>query len=253
MLSVARPLSKLRFVVGPDFQGESQLTRVRKAVSRSKAGVQGKVADVATGKSLHAESLNELAAFRIILACARVDLCQEQPCVLEFHYAGQRHRYTPDVLLAWGTYRELVEIKDDADAELPENQERFVAVKEALAGHGYEFRVWRKSEILAEPRISNSVLVLRYRAVCPSTLERERIRRTLAEHQKLTISALARISGASIQSTLRLVLDGTLHINWWEQLTRTSQISSFPIGQQTWPCPPSLLSRALGMSHEAVF
>jgi hypothetical protein len=196
------------------------------------------VADVAAGKSLHAESLNELAAFRVIIACARVDLCQEQPCVLEFHYASQRHRYTPDALLGWGTYRELVEIKDDADAELPENRERFAAIKEALVEHGYEFRVWRKSEILAEPRMSNAVLALRYRTVYPSSLERERIRRALIEHQNLTVNALTEISGVPIQSALHLVLDGTLHIDWWERLTLTSRISSFPIGQQKWPCPP---------------
>lgn len=142
-----------------------------------------------------------------------------------------------------------MEIKEDADAELPTNQERFAAIKGVLADHGYEFRVWRKSEILAEPRMSNAALILRYRTVCPSSLEREKIRRVVREHQSLPISALTKFSGASLQSVLRLVLDGTIHINWWQTLTRDSLVSSSPIGQQTWPCRPF----PLGMSSQAVF
>ena len=38
--------------------------------------------------------------------------------VLEYHHDGAKHRYTPDILVAWGTYREVVEIKEDAEAEL---------------------------------------------------------------------------------------------------------------------------------------
>lgn len=242
MLSVAHPCSRLRFAIASPTPESTRLTRVREAVSGSKAGVQAKVAHIAAEKSLHAESLNELAAFRIIIACSRADFCQEQPCVLEYCFAGKSHRYTPDVLLAWGTHYELAEIKDDAEAALPENQERFAAIKEALAEHGYAFRVWRRSEIIAEPRMSNVTLVLRYRTVKPSDLERERIRRVLQmdSNSSLTIGSLREIPGISLQSMLSLVLDGTLHIDWWERLTLTSRISGFPIGLQVWPCPLSI-------------
>jgi hypothetical protein len=83
MLSIARPRSRLRFAIASPTTEATKLTRVRKAVSRSKAGVQAKVAHIAAEKSLHAESLNELAAFRVIIACSHADFCQEQPCVLE--------------------------------------------------------------------------------------------------------------------------------------------------------------------------
>jgi hypothetical protein len=239
MLSIARPRSRLRFAIASPTTEATKLTRVRKAVSRSKAGVQAKVAHIAAEKSLHAESLNELAAFRVIIACSHADFCQEQPCVLEYRFAEKSHRYTPDVLLAWGTHFELAEIKDDAEAALPENQERFAAIKEALAEHGYAFRVWRRSEIIAEPRMSNVTLVLRYRTVEPSDLERERIRRAIQmdSNSSLTIGSLGEVSGISLQSILSLVLDGTLNINWWERLTLTSRIGGSPIGQQVWPCP----------------
>ena len=44
--------------------------------------------------------------------------------VLEYHYEGKKHFYTPDVLVAWGSDRHVVEVKEDADADLPENRAR---------------------------------------------------------------------------------------------------------------------------------
>src|SRR2546430_5552900 len=80
-----------------------QLRRVRKPVSRSKSGVQGKVADVLHGCSRHAESQNELKAFQVLMATARAGAWQEQPFILEYHREGVRYRYTPDVLVIWGS------------------------------------------------------------------------------------------------------------------------------------------------------
>src|SRR5438552_141430 len=154
-----------------------QLRRAREPVSRSKCGVQGKVADVFHGRSRHAESQNELHAFRILLATARADAWQEQPFVLHYHHAGAKHRYTPDILVAWAAHQEVVEIKDDAEAELPENRARFALIGGLLAEHGYHFRIWKRSEICAEPRLTNANLVLRYRSVAVSPSERERLRR----------------------------------------------------------------------------
>src|SRR5271157_4796141 len=117
--------SSLTFVVGvgsTESQCGEQLRRVREPVSRSKSGVQGKVADVLGGRSRHAESQNELKAFQVLMATARSDGWQEQPFFLEYHHEGTKHRYTPDVLVAWGEHQEIVEIKEDVEADLPENQ-----------------------------------------------------------------------------------------------------------------------------------
>jgi len=73
-------------------------------VSRSKSGVQGKVADVIHGRSRHAESQNELKAFQILVATAHADSWQEQPFTLEYHHEGAKHRYTPDILVIWGAH-----------------------------------------------------------------------------------------------------------------------------------------------------
>jgi hypothetical protein len=216
-----------------------QLRRVREPVSRSKAGVQGKVADVISGRSRHAESLNELQALRVVMATAHADSWQEQPFVLEYHHEGKKHRYTPDLLVVWGTRREVVEVKEDAHAELPENQKRFGLIGELLGQHGYQFRVWKKSEICTEPRLSNVKLVLRYRSVEVSAAEREKIRRLFSTTAEICLQTFREINP---QSTLRLVLDGTLFIDWWRPLTLDSRVSIAPIGRQVWPVPPPISS-----------
>lgn len=219
-----------------------RLRRVREPVSRSKAGVQGKVADVISGRSRHAESLNELQAFRVLQATAHADSWQEQPFVLAYHHEGKKHRYTPDLLVVWGTHREVVEIKEDAHAELPENQARFALIRELLGEHGYHFRLWKKSEICAEPRLTNVKLVLRYRSIEVSAVERERIRRSFSTSPDARLHTFRETQGINPQSVLRLVLDGTLYVDWWELLTLGSRVSITPIGRQVWPLPPLISS-----------
>jgi hypothetical protein len=213
------------------------LRRVRQPVSRAKSGIQGKVADVFNARSRHAESLNELHAFRILLAAARADAWQEQPCILEYHQGEKIHRYTPDLLVVWGARQEVVEIKADAEADLPENQARFTLIRALLAEHGYHFRLWKKSEICAEPRLANVGLILRYRSVEVPVVEHERIRLTFYKTPEIRLHTFRERPGITVQSVLRLVLEGALHIDWWEPLTLDSRVSITPIGRQVWPCP----------------
>jgi hypothetical protein len=138
------------------------LRRVRDPVNRSKSGIQGKIADVASGRSRHAESQNELKAFRVLLATGHPDAWQEQPFVLEYHHDGAKRRYTADLLVVWGAHQEVIEVKEDSDADLHENQERFDLIRGLLAEHGYQFRLWKGSEICAEPLLTNANLILRY-------------------------------------------------------------------------------------------
>jgi hypothetical protein len=215
-----------------------RLRRVREPVSRSKSTVQGKVADVFAGRSRHAESQNELKAFRVLMATGRSDAWQEQPFCLEYHHEGAHHRYTPDILVAWGAHQEVVEVKEDFDADSPENQARFNLIRELLAGHQFCFRVWKKSEICAEPRLTNAALVLRYRSVAVPASFEERIRQAFSLTPELPLRTFCE-QPTTIQNVLRLVLDGKLHIDWWEPLTLYSRVSSTPIGRQEWPFPPS--------------
>src|SRR3989442_5647107 len=160
--------SKLTFVTSQESTEHVEVDRfrrVREPVSRSKSGIQGKVADVVNRRSRHAESQNELRAFRVLLAAGHPDAWQEQPFVLEYHHDGTKHRYTPDILVVWGASREVVEVKEDSEADKHENQTRFALIRELLAEHGYLFRLWKRSEICAEPRLTNVSFILRYRCV----------------------------------------------------------------------------------------
>jgi hypothetical protein len=221
-----------------DSIGFPDLKRAREPVSRSKSGVQGKVADVFSGRSRHAESQNELKGFQILLATGRTSRWQEQPFHLEYHHDGAKHRYTPDILVAWGSHREVVEVKDDVQAALPANQERFALIRELLAEYRFHFRVWLRSEISAEPRLANVGLMLRYRCVTLTPAERESIRRVFASASRLRLRVLCEIQGIAIQSILRMVLDGALHVDWWEPITLDSEVSTAPVGPQVWPSPP---------------
>lgn len=232
---------KLILAALKDYSGPidpDHLRRVREPVSRSKSGVQGKVADVAGGRSRHAESQNELKAFQVLIATARCDAWQEQPFSLEYHLDGTKHRYTPDVLVSWGARQEVVEIKDDSEADSPENRPRFSLIRELLAEHGLHFRVWRRSEICAEPRLANATLILRYRSVQVPAPEYEAIRRMFSLTPQLCLRQFKE-TAASVQSVLRLVLDGKLHIDWWEPLSLESKIGTSPMGRLVWPFPPS--------------
>lgn len=239
--------SKLTFVTS-EASAESadldQIRRVRKPVSRSKSGVQGKVADVFVGRSRHAESLNELKGFRVLLATGRADQWQEQPFLLEYQDGGTKHRYVPDILVAWGAHREVVEIKEDLDADFPENRERFALIRELLSEYGHRFRVWRKSEICAEPRLSNAGVVLHYRRAEVSNVEREHIRRAFSLTPEIHLRAFNETPSIAVQSVLLMVLEGALHIDWWEPLTLDSRVSVTPIGRQVWPCPPCYCAEA---------
>ncbi len=193
-----------------------------------------------TGALVTLNSLNELQGFHILLATGLADDWQEQPFRFEYLYAGAKQCYTPDILVIWGKHQEVVEIKEDAEVDWPENRKRFALLRELLAEHGYQFRVWQRSEICAEPRLTNASLVLRYRCVSVSATERESIRRAFSSTPVLPLRSLVGAGRIRVQSVLRTVLDGLLHINWWEPLTLNSRIGSLPIGPQIWPTPPGI-------------
>jgi hypothetical protein len=62
----------------------------------------------------------------------------------------------------------------------------------------------------------------------------------MSQVPELPVRELCKVSNAAVESVLRLVLDGTLHVDWWEQLGLDSKVSIIPIGRQIWPCAPTL-------------
>jgi hypothetical protein len=145
--------SKLTLAARQEGSGTVQidsLRRVREPVSRSKS-TRAKWPTFLADRSRHAESQNELKAFRVLMATGRPDAWQEQPFRLEYHHEGSQHRYTPDILVAWGAHQEVVEIKEDSDAESPENKARFTLVRELLAEHGFSFECGKSPRFALNP------------------------------------------------------------------------------------------------------
>jgi hypothetical protein len=131
----------------------------------------------------------------------------------------------------WGTHREAIEIKEDSEADLPENQLRFDLIRGLLAEHGYHFRLWRRSEICGEPRLSNASLVLRYRSVRVSAVERESIQLAFSSRSEVRLSMFEG-SPMVVRSILHLVLDGALHVDWWKPIDFHARVSVHPIGSR---------------------
>jgi hypothetical protein len=221
-----------------DLEYLDQFVRVREPVFRSGTGVRAKLADVFLARSRHAESLNELKAFRVLIATGRPDWWLEQPFRLNYRECGSKHCYTPDALVIWGSHKEVVEIKEDSEADLPENQPRFNLIRGLLAEHGYHFRLWKSSEICGEPRMSNASLLLRYRSVRVSAVERERIQLAVSSRAEVRLS-MFEDNPMRVRSILRLVLDGTLHVDWSKPIDFHARVSVHPIGLQVWP-PPAI-------------
>jgi hypothetical protein len=55
--------------------------------------------------------------------------------------------------------------------------------------------------------------MLRYRCADVTPVEQENIRRAFAGDSKLRLRLVSEVHGITIQSVLRMVLNGTLHIN----------------------------------------
>jgi hypothetical protein len=86
-------------------------------------------------------------------------------------------------------------------------------------------------------------LLLRYRRVNVSAAEHERIRRAFSSAPELSVRTFSETEGMTVPGVLRLVLDGTLHIDWWEPFGLDSRVSITPIGRQVWPFPYPARSR----------
>jgi hypothetical protein len=220
-----------------------QILRIREPITRSQRTFRGKVHDEAHGKSHHGESHNEVKGLVILVVCAHADTIAVQPFRLSYKFEGKSRRYTPDVLIVWGGEIWVVEIKDDKKAEAPHEKARYELVGSLLATHRIHFLVWKKSKICAEPRLSTARNVIRYQKCCVTAFERERIRLMFTA---TPVVALGDLNDDDIRSVLRLVIEGTLHIDWSSRLSRTSWVSASPIGQQLWPS-----TRALAAAGEA--
>ena len=231
--------SKLTFVASCDCTDRvevDQLRRVRKPVSRRNRVCKAKSRMWHSGRSRHAESQNELKAFQI---CSPLDMRMPGRNSLSFSNTTMMGKASlhPRHSRRLGRQSGSRGNQGRSEADMPENRARFALVRELLAEHRISFRVWTRSEICAEPRLANVGLVLRYRCVTVPASERERIRQRILPSGNGLACALRNIRNDGGPNVLRLVIEGMLHIDWWEPLGLESRVSIMPVGRQTWPSP----------------
>jgi len=214
-----------------------RIERVREPITRSKLTVRGKVPNAAHGSMQHCESHNEVKAMILLTACAHASTLKMQPFEMSYRLNGKIRRYFPDVLLIWGCELWVIEVKEDQKAEDPTEKARFDLIASLLATHSIRFKLWKKSEICAEPRLSTARSLIRYQKCRVSAFEKERIRNKFS---KTPVIALGELDDNTIRSVLHLVIQGQFFIDWSTDLNRKSWVSISPIGQQSWPAACAL-------------
>lgn len=140
-----------------------------------------------TRKTVYWESQLERDAIVLFETDPSIRTYSEQPFTLEYRHAGRIHHYTPDFKVKRQACRQIVEVKPDKEAALPENQERFALVAKLLLEHGYDFAVLTESEIRIQPRLANAKLLLRYRCTPVTDVVKERLRRLFTQYPSPTI------------------------------------------------------------------
>ena len=188
---------------------------------------------------LDAEGINEFWGLRLIVAIAKCDYCRVQPFKLEYFDEEKQKKYFPDFLLGWPRRRIVVEVKTDRIARRKEEKRRFALIRELLSEHGFEFVLWKRSEIFLEPRFTSACLLLRYRRVIVSEADRNRVLSAMAANKQMKIFELSQLASVPVPQICSLILNGPLTMDWWSPLTNESLVSGRPIGSQLWPSPHS--------------
>lgn len=210
-LITGRPVDAVLRISHP---GNGQL-RVRKVVSRSKTRGTGKYPSWKMQRMLQWESPHELNAMRLLDADPGVDRFREQPLTITYMVDEIEHRHVPDLEVVRSGQSEIWEVKMREEACLPEVVRRTQLLAAALPPLGYSYRLIIAESLGAEPRLANTVMVLRYGRNDIPLLERERLRRLLVTKPELTWGVI--LAGAlgprSRDNACRLVLEGVLRID----------------------------------------
>lgn len=213
---------------------------LRSILPARQIAMRGKVADTERNTSQHGEGKVEFFGLRVLVAMAHYEYLKFQPLLLKFKNGGKPGKYWADALIVRGNRKMVVEFKVNRQAE--KKKEYFQLIRALLAEHGFQFTLWRESQIMRNPRLHHVGKILSYRRVEVPDIERERVRRAFADASQMTIKQLSTISRTSPQAICHLVFEGMLHIDWWaDSLDLTSLVSTVPIGEQVWPAPDAPL------------
>jgi hypothetical protein len=156
--------------------------RSRKVVSRSSARPKGKYPSWKMKRMVHWESENELNAFRLLDCDPNVTGFCEQPCRIMYVLDGRTRSHYPDILVEKKCAKELWEVKQEPEAEEQEIATRTSLLAQQLPLWGYTYRVVLAKDLVMQPRLVNSRLLLGFGRRAITEREQEFIRRALIRH-----------------------------------------------------------------------
>jgi len=194
--------------------------RARKIICRSKAIPTGKYPSWKMKRMMHWESPHELNAFRLLDGDPAVLSFHEQPLTIRFILNGVLHWHYPDVLVDYGTRRELWEIKPACDAADPDLVTRTHFLEKELTSSGLNYRVVIGEDLAREPRLSNFLKFLQHGRRPITHVEREQVRLLLENNNEISWGTAMDLFGPSKSRIFsRLFLEGYVGCNVNEPLT----------------------------------
>jgi hypothetical protein len=190
--------------------------RARKVVTRARFRSTGKYPSWKMGRMLQWESIHERNAFRLLDADPDVKSFDEQPCKIEYVHDGKLKKHTPDILIEFMSgVKEFWEVKTSQEATKSEIASRTTFLAKSLPYFGYRYRVVLAEDLEVQPRLRNTITLLRHGFHASKELERERIRRAFKKHDRLLWSAAVdgQYGPRGLQVLCRLVLESAVMVD----------------------------------------
>lgn len=137
--------------------------RVVGRASRSvRRGRQGRLHSLKMHRTLRSRSDLELDHLIQCELDGDITAFIEEPVTVEYILDGRRARYRPDALVI-GRAQEIIEVKYEADASEPENENRWPQIARAVNAFGYDFRVLTERHLRASTRFATVTTIFENR------------------------------------------------------------------------------------------
>lgn len=138
----------------------------------------------------------------------------EQPFRLNYLVLGRKTWHRPDALLLTPTGLECREVKEEAQASLPENEERWPAIGRALNSFGVSFRVVTERHFREPVRLRNVNAIWENRMFpIPDEPQRIAILEAIDTGAARTISQLCSLLSLEFAAVLALIRRGFLSVD----------------------------------------
>ncbi len=209
--------------------------RARSVVSRSRTRPTGKYPSWKMGRMLQWESPHELNAFRLLDCDPQVLIFREQPAEVTYEIDGAQRKHFPDIYVSYADRDEFWEVKADPESIDSETAARTKLLTDALRQRGYRYRLIFGNDLASQPRLENSLLLLRFGRDDVSPVERENVRQAFHRPRTWGDIAYGTFGPRGRQAISRLTLEGQISVSLDQPLTPDTQI--------TWISPSSMTGR----------